>query len=48
MLFNSKWDEELTAKPKREYQLIELFAGVRRISSGNGKGRILFCFFERI
>jgi len=37
LLFNSKWDEELKIKPKRKYQLLELFAGGGGLALGMEK-----------
>lgn len=37
VLFNSKWDDELTIKPKRKYKLIELFAGAGGLALGMEK-----------
>ncbi len=37
VLFNSKWDDELSIKPKREYKLIELFAGAGGLALGMEK-----------
>lgn len=34
VLFNSKWNEELNIKPKKEYKLIELFAGAGGLALG--------------
>lgn len=37
LLFNSKWDEEFTVKPARDYRLIELFAGAGGLALGMEK-----------
>ncbi|SJM95989.1 DNA (cytosine-5-)-methyltransferase [Crenothrix polyspora] len=34
LLFNSEWDKELLIRPKRPYQLIELFAGAGGLAIG--------------
>jgi len=34
LLFNSNWDKELKAKPKRKYKAIELFAGAGGLAIG--------------
>ena len=36
-LFNSNWDEELKVKPKRQYKLLELFAGAGGLAIGMEK-----------
>lgn len=33
-MFNSKWDEEISTKPKRDYSLVELFAGAGGLALG--------------
>ena len=37
LLFNSKWDDEITIKPKRKYKLVELFAGAGGLALGMEK-----------
>ena len=37
VLFNSKWDDEIDIKPKRDYRLIELFAGAGGLALGMEK-----------
>jgi len=37
MLFQSNWDAELKIKPKRQYQLVELFAGAGGLAIGMEK-----------
>jgi len=37
LLMNSKWDDELDVKPKRNYRLIELFAGAGGLAVGMEK-----------
>ncbi len=37
MLFNNNWDEELKIKPKRNYKLLELFAGAGGLALGMEK-----------
>lgn len=34
LLFNSKWNEEITIKPDRDYKLVELFAGAGGLALG--------------
>jgi len=36
-LFDSSWDKELTSKPKRQYKLLELFAGAGGLAIGMEK-----------
>lgn len=33
-MFNSKWDQEITVKPARDYSLVELFAGAGGLALG--------------
>lgn len=33
-MFNSKWDEEISTRPKRDYSLVELFAGAGGLALG--------------
>lgn len=33
-MFNSRWDEEITTKPSRDYTLVELFAGAGGLALG--------------
>jgi len=37
VLFNSKWDEEITVKPIRKFKLLELFAGAGGLALGMEK-----------
>lgn len=37
VLFNSKWEQELSIKPKRKYKLVELFAGAGGLALGMEK-----------
>lgn len=37
VLFNSKWDDEISIKPKRKYKLVELFAGAGGLALGMEK-----------
>lgn len=37
VLFNSKWDQEINIKPKRDFKLIELFAGAGGLALGMEK-----------
>jgi len=37
VLFNSKWDDEISIKPKRKFKLVELFAGAGGLALGMEK-----------